>query len=158
MFNIREHQYAISGNNKSIISWYNKEISYPKILFDKTKKEFMEKNDTNFHDNQYEYDPPKFYNKCTSAWAKITNEGKVVISRNTNHVSSHDAFCLFSKKAKQIFSTWNAFAALLKDDSVVTWGAGNNGGKIPKTIKNQLQNVKMIFSTDCAFAALLQNG
>ena len=54
-----------------------------------------------------------------------------------------------------IFSTRLAFAALLDDGSVLALGSENHGDKIPGHIQTQLQNVKTIFATGYAFAALL---
>jgi len=56
MFHIRENQYAVltKEHDKTIISWYNIDTSYSKILFDKTKKDLIEKIK---HDV-----PPKIYN------------------------------------------------------------------------------------------------
>jgi len=80
------------------------------------------------------------------------------------------------KNVKTIFSTRFAFAALLHDGNVIAWGGPltpeydeytelqqtrhliHNGGKIPESIQIQLKNVKTIFSTEFAFAALLHDG
>ena len=45
----------------------------------------------------------------------------------------------------------------VNDGSVLAWGMEIFGGKIPHFIQNQLKNVKMVFSTDAAFAALLND-
>ena len=50
-----------------------------------------------------------------------------------------------------------AFAAILGDGSVVTWGTSSAGGD-SSTVQHQLRNVKQIQSTDHAFAALLGYG
>jgi hypothetical protein len=56
-----------------------------------------------------------------------------------------------------IFSNNYAFSALLGDGNVFAWGHETYGGKIPELIQTQLQNVKMLLSTNSAFATLLGN-
>jgi Ca2+-binding RTX toxin-like protein len=63
----------------------------------------------------------------------------------------------------QIFSTYNSFAALRKDGSVVTWGSAATGGDstTDKTLAAKLNgdiDVIQIFSTDYAFSALRADG
>ena len=53
-----------------------------------------------------------------------------------------------------IVTTHDAFAALMKDGSVVTWGEKSIGGKC----YFRLRNVKTIASTSGAFAALMNDG
>jgi alpha-tubulin suppressor-like RCC1 family protein len=58
-----------------------------------------------------------------------------------------------------IFSTQCAFAALLKNGEVCTWGSAIYGEEpIRCRFDPNLQNVKIIFSTNTAFAALLTDG
>ena len=70
---------------------------------------------------------------------------------------------------KTIFSTEMAFAALKKNNSVVTWGKGRYGGDLGKVYDSNTplstdysgslsSDVKTIFSTERAFAALKQDG
>ena len=47
------------------------------------------------------------------------------------------------RNARQIQSTYTAFAAILVDGSVVTWGAPGNGGN-SEAVQDQLQNVQQI--------------
>ena len=51
----------------------------------------------------------------------------------------------------------SAFAAILADGSVVTWGKPNYGGDSSR-VQNQLRNVQQISATDSAFAAILAGG
>ena len=53
----------------------------------------------------------------------------------------------------EIYSTHCAFAAVLKDRTVVTWGAKDHGGD-STTVQAALGGVKTIYSTDLTFAAL----
>jgi len=46
---------------------------------------------------------------------------------------------------------------LTDDENVVTWGNQNCGGN-STAVRNKLQNIKMIFSTESAFAALTIHG
>jgi hypothetical protein len=41
---------------------------------------------------------------------------------------------------------------------LIAWGSEDDGGKISNKTQSQLQDVKMIFSTNHAFAALLEKG
>ena len=50
-----------------------------------------------------------------------------------------------------------AFASILSDGSVVTWGNGPTGGD-SSSVQEQLINVKQIAATGFAFAAILNNG
>ena len=60
---------------------------------------------------------------------------------------------------QQIYSTGCAFAALLGNGRVVTWGHADYGGDssaVQGELKDQV--VQQIYSTDFAFAAVLGNG
>ena len=64
-----------------------------------------------------------------------------------------------------ITSSLNAFAALTKNGTVVTWGDVNTGGEQvyygqygPESVHLELQNVTGIFSNDKSFAALREDG
>ena len=61
------------------------------------------------------------------------------------------------KGVKQIQATRLAFAALLSDETVVTWGHPNFGGDSSR-VHEKLQNVQQIHATSAAFAAQLGNG
>ena len=56
-----------------------------------------------------------------------------------------------------VYSTSHAFAAVLKDRTVVTWGNKNGGGD-SSTVQAALTGVETIYSTDHAFAAVLKDG
>ena len=58
---------------------------------------------------------------------------------------------------KTIYSTYHAFAALLNDGTVVTWGDKDYGGE-SITVKAELIGVEKIYSTCFAFAAVLKDG
>ena len=57
----------------------------------------------------------------------------------------------------KISSTGGAFAALLKDGTVVTWGDQSYGGD-SSSMKAALRGVDRIYSTWRAFAAVLKDG
>ena len=61
------------------------------------------------------------------------------------------------KNVQQICGAGEAFAAILADGSVVTWGEPNYGGDSSR-VQNQLRNVQQISATDSAFAAILAGG
>ena len=58
---------------------------------------------------------------------------------------------------RQIQATSDAFAAILADGSVVTWGNPDNGGDC-SAVQDQLRNVQQIQATDFAFVAILADG
>ena len=61
------------------------------------------------------------------------------------------------RNVQQICSTYTAFAAILADGSVVTWGHTAYGGK-SSGVQDQLKNVQQICGTRGAFAAILADG
>ena len=62
------------------------------------------------------------------------------------------------KGVQQIQAVYNgAFAAILEDGSVVTWGSTVVGGD-SSAVQDQLKGVKQIQATVGAFAAILEDG
>ena len=61
------------------------------------------------------------------------------------------------KGVRQIQATGGAFAAILADGSVVTWGDAEDGGD-SSAVRDQLKNVQQIQATQKAFAAILADG
>ena len=61
------------------------------------------------------------------------------------------------KGVQQIEATHYAFAAILEDGSVVTWGHAQHGGD-SSAVQDQLEGVQKIQATDRAFAAILADG
>ena len=57
----------------------------------------------------------------------------------------------------QIQASYNAFAAILEDGSVVTWGHAIYGGD-SSAVRDQLSGVQQIQATSEAFAAILAGG
>ena len=57
----------------------------------------------------------------------------------------------------QIQATEKAFAAILEDGFVVTWGYAVGGGD-SFSIRDQLKGVQHIQATNVAFAAILEDG
>ena len=58
---------------------------------------------------------------------------------------------------QQIQASTSAFAAILGDGSVVTWGEACNGGD-SSAVQDQLKNVQQIQASDAAFAAIRGDG
>lgn len=58
---------------------------------------------------------------------------------------------------KQVRATDRAFAAILEDGSVVTWGDTRFGG-YSSAVQDQLRRVQYIHASGSAFAAMLENG
>jgi hypothetical protein len=56
-----------------------------------------------------------------------------------------------------IYSNFWAFAALKNDGTVVTWGNKDYGGN-SDTVRDQLNNIKMIYPSSQAFTALKSDG
>ena len=61
------------------------------------------------------------------------------------------------KNVQQIQATGAAFAAILADGSVVTWGDARAGGA-SSLVQARLKNVQQIQASTCAFAAILGDG
>ena len=61
------------------------------------------------------------------------------------------------KNVLQIQSSAGAFAAILGDGSVVSWGSASFGGD-SSAVQDQLWDVRQIQATRSAFAALLGDG
>ena len=61
------------------------------------------------------------------------------------------------KNVQQIQRSGSAFAAILRDGSVVTWGRADHGGDSTR-VQDRLVNVQQIQATQCAFAATLGDG
>ena len=59
------------------------------------------------------------------------------------------------KNVQQIQASHRAFAAILDDGSVVTWGDADFGAD-SSTVQTQLKNVQQIQAADKAFAAILE--
>ena len=62
-----------------------------------------------------------------------------------------------AENVQQIQATGCAFAAILRDGSVVTWVAAETGGD-SSAVRDQLQNVQQIQAARFAFAAILGDG
>jgi len=58
---------------------------------------------------------------------------------------------------QQIQATQSAFAAILADGSVVSWGDAKAGGD-SSAVQDQLRGVQQIQATQRAFAAILADG
>ena len=58
---------------------------------------------------------------------------------------------------KQVQATSSAFAAILEDGSVVTWGYPRSGGH-SSSVQDQLRSVQRVQATREAFAAILEDG
>lgn len=61
------------------------------------------------------------------------------------------------QNVNSLFASQDAFAALLNDGYVVTWGSPTDGGD-SSGVQSQLKNVKNICGAGHAFAATLADG
>ena len=61
------------------------------------------------------------------------------------------------KNVQHIQATLSAFAAILTDGSVISWGDPMRGGD-SSGVQDQLVNVQQIQATDSAFAAITVDG
>ena len=59
-----------------------------------------------------------------------------------------------SSRVSQVQATSEAFAAILADGSVVTWGEPDSGGDSSE-VQDQLKGVQQVQGNDYAFAAIL---
>lgn len=72
--------------------------------------------------------------------------------------SSSSSSSLPSKTlVKEVVSNFGAFAALLDNGRVVTWGHATSGGD-RKLVSSQLENIQKVYKTQFAFAALKEDG
>ena len=62
------------------------------------------------------------------------------------------------KGVQQIHASQRAFAAILEDGHVVTWGHPRYGGNSFSKVRDQLKGVQQIQATHDAFAAILADG
>ena len=62
------------------------------------------------------------------------------------------------QNVRQVHGTRAAFAAVLADGSVVTWGDVDEGGAESFHVQDQLRNVRQVQATWTAFAAVLEEG
>ncbi|MBC7692303.1 MAG: hypothetical protein H7222_11110 [Methylotenera sp.] len=87
-------------------------------------------------------------------FGNIANTGALQFIGDT--ASHHSTF--LNRDVLKVYSTSNAFAALKKDGSVVTWGGPDFGGD-SGFVSDQLRSgVKEIYSNERAFAALKSDG
>ena len=82
-------------------------------------------------------------------------EGSVPIKKA--RVQNGDSLTLLRTTRVQIQAFAGAFAAILDDGSVVTWGYPGEGGD-SSAVRTQLKNVQQIQSSGFAFAAILDDG
>ena len=61
------------------------------------------------------------------------------------------------QNVQQVCATFSAFAAVLADGRVVTWGDASRGGDSSQ-VADQLRNVRQIHASHGAFAAILADG
>ena len=62
-----------------------------------------------------------------------------------------------SRMSSRFLATYRAFAAILADGSVVTWGNPDYGGDSSE-VQDQLKDVQQVQATYGAFAAILADG
>eukprot|EP00439_Symbiodinium_sp_Y106_P015313 s157_g2.t1 len=82
-------------------------------------------------------------------------EGSVPIKKA--RVQNGDSLTLLCTSRVQIQASGGAFAALLDDGSLVTWGDAQTGGD-SSAVQDQLKNLQQIQSSGRAFAAILDDG
>eukprot|EP00439_Symbiodinium_sp_Y106_P052683 s526_g7.t1 len=82
-------------------------------------------------------------------------EGCLPIKRA--RVQNGDALTLLRTNRVQVRASCSAFAVILDDGSVVTWGDAENGGD-SSAVQDQLKNVQQIQASGRAFAAILDDG
>ncbi|OLQ02258.1 Poly [ADP-ribose] polymerase 3 [Symbiodinium microadriaticum] len=82
-------------------------------------------------------------------------EGCVLIKKS--RVQNGDSLILLGSNTVQIQATNGAFAAILDDGSVVTWGNAAFGAD-SSAVQTQLKNVQQIQASYGAFAAILDDG
>jgi len=180
-----------TGENRDVKFIYSNDVAFAAVRADGSVVTWG--NTTSFNDNTPAppaslIDPqpkdtplPTIYSTGT-AFAELKNDGSVVTWGNqlaggattsssviAGKIVINDAQTSFDGNANpehkviEIFSTYNSFAALRADGSVVTWGSAATGGDstTDKTLAAKLNgdiDVIQIFSTDYAFSALRADG
>ena len=69
-----------------------------------------------------------------------------------------DTLTLIASNSPRLYSTLEAFAAVLADGSVRTWGHKDSGGDSSAVQTKFKQDIQHIYSNDRAFAALMADG
>eukprot|EP00435_Cladocopium_sp_Y103_P061341 s230_g23.t1 len=85
--------------------------------------------------------------------AAIAQQPKIAASQRGDSSKVHDQL----RNVQQIYGTSGAFAAVLGNGRVVTWGNPGSGGDSSR-VQEQLRNVQQICCTNHAFAAILADG
>ena len=102
------------------------------------------------------------------SWAALKKDGSVAVWGDEKSGGKIGSKRYGLQNIVKIYSTWSAFAALKKDGSVFVWGNPDGGGSLsipwgrtknPRFAQQALgSNVKEIYSTDSAFAAIKNDG
>ena len=90
----------------------------------------------------------------------LDSSGRALVSSSKivdSSVRSGDCLSLHLSRV-QIQGSHRAFAAILGDGSVQTWGHPLYGGNYTSTVQDQLKNVQQIQASRDAFAAVLGDG
>jgi len=162
IYTIKEQQYAVltCAHDQKIISWFGEHIS------NNNTSHYEFKNYTN--DFKRKRDKKIFIPPLITIRTKLECFAQVQFMKGgiIKYASGHEKYggkisheiLPKLKKIKMMVSSGTAFAALLDNGNVVTWGHANDGGTIPEEIQCKLKNIKTIFSTVGAFAALSNDG
>ena len=121
---------------------------------------------------QHQLKNVKHIQASDAAFAALLDDGSVVIwgvfgrfgahpfdilVHERNHASTGWVSQRFLRNVRQIQSTTEAFAAILDDGSVVTWGSTRSGGNSHE-VEKLLRDVQQIQASSGAFAAILGDG
>jgi len=136
MFNIKEYQYAVlthnHNNNQQIISWYNEHTPYPKILFHEELNKLIK----NYIKNKKKVFADK---NCLKIWEDFLTPPKTTSIGMWSKITKQGNVVTGEKIDE------NSLYIHLHDSDII------------QPVHSQLKNVKMLFNTDHAFAALLVN-
>jgi alpha-tubulin suppressor-like RCC1 family protein len=90
------------------------------------------------------------------AWGDFYSGGNLDMVYDGTRVTSMASS--LSSNVTALYSNGNAFAALKKDGSVVTWGSGYTGGNSSSVAGSLSSNVTAVYSNSRAFVALKKDG
>lgn len=149
------HSFAALKNDGSVVAWASP--GFGDIL--------------NAHDvaSSLKSGAVKIFSTSTDCYAALKRNGSVVTwsvwpsdtynSDHYDHMAWNSIFVQkYLKNVKDIQSTYDAFAALRADGSVITWGNQYCGGDSSMVSAMLDSNVKEIFSNRDSFAALKKDG
>eukprot|EP00434_Breviolum_minutum_P019353 symbB.v1.2.017059.t2/scaffold1320.1/size125405/2 len=96
---------------------------------------------------------------CGSLFAAIVGDERRVMTWGQSNMTDKDYTVLQSlRDVRDLAFSDYAFAALLEDGHVTTWGLAVCGGELPAEVQSELYDIRFLCANHAAFAALRQDG